>query len=64
MIITALPGIPERIGCTRIVKGVAITNPVGDPRLPLAEEKNLRKRLLEKAISALEKKIDRTLIIE
>jgi betaine reductase len=37
----------------RIVPGVGITNPVGDPRLSHDEEKALRRDILLKALVAL-----------
>jgi len=50
-----MPEVPKKIGCNRIVKGVAITNPTGEPGLPIEEEKALRRKVVLQAISALEK---------
>jgi glycine reductase len=36
------------------VPSIAIPHPLGDPALPAAEERALRRRLLEKALRALE----------
>ena len=41
------------VGSNRIVKGVKIVNPLGDPDLAPEEEKVLRRRILEKALQAL-----------
>ena len=41
------------MGANRIVPSVAIPHPLGDPSLDPAEERALRRRLVEKALSAL-----------
>jgi len=41
------------VGANRIVPTVAIPYPLGDPSLPIDEEKALRRKLVEKAIEAL-----------
>ncbi|MDD2206958.1 MAG: hypothetical protein WCQ97_09085 [Aminobacterium sp.] len=53
--ITAMPGIAERIGCHRVVKGVAINNPTGDARLAREEELVQRKKILDASLELLEK---------
>jgi glycine reductase len=45
--------ISTSVGANRIVPSVAIPYPVGNPKLPTAEEKELRYKLMEKAIKAL-----------
>jgi len=49
---TVIP-ISVTVGANRIVPTVAIPYPFGDPSLPPAEERELRKRLVIKAIAAL-----------
>jgi len=49
---TVIP-ISVTVGANRIVPTVAIPYPLGDPSLPPAEEKELRRRLVIKAIAAL-----------
>jgi glycine reductase len=51
--ITALPSIARMAGANRIVRGVAITNPTGDPTLPPDEERALRRRIVERALEML-----------
>lgn len=41
------------VGANRIVPAVAIPHPLGDPGLPAAEEKALRRSIVEKALKAL-----------
>jgi glycine reductase complex component B subunit gamma len=52
--ITPLPTIAAMIGANRIVRGVAITNPLGDPNLGSSEESALRRSIVERAIQMLE----------
>ncbi len=56
--ITAIPNIPQMIGVNRIVQGQAITNPVGDPSLTKEKEKELRRRLILKALELLQKDVE------
>lgn len=46
------------IGVNRIVQGQAITNPVGDPTLSKEKEKELRRRLILKALELLQKDVE------
>jgi glycine reductase len=45
--------ISRSVGANRIVPTVAIPYPLGDPSLPRAEEEAVRRRLVEKALTAL-----------
>ena len=49
---TVVP-ISVTVGANRIVPTVAIPYPLGDPSLPPAEEKELRRKLVKKALDAL-----------
>jgi len=53
VIITAIPPIALTVGANRVVRGVAIPHPVGDPGEEPAAELEIRKGLLEKALGAL-----------
>lgn len=46
------------VGGNRILPTIAIPHPFGDPGLSGAEEKDLRRRLVEKALKALETPIE------
>jgi glycine reductase len=51
--ITALPTIAQMVGANRILHGVAITHPTGDPSRSPADELALRRRIVERAIEML-----------
>ena len=46
--------ISRTVGANRIVPAIAIPHPLGDPSRSAAEERGVRRRLLEKALAALE----------
>jgi glycine reductase len=46
--------ISKTVGANRIVPSIAIPHPLGDPTVSPDEEKALRKRLVERALEALE----------
>ena len=50
--------ISQTVGANRIFPAVAIPHPLGNPRLPLGEEKELRRNLLKKALAALQTPIE------
>ena len=53
MFITALPTIAQMVGANRILHGVSITHPTGDPTLAVGEEHALRVRIVERALELL-----------
>lgn len=57
-LITPLPAVALRIGATRIVVGVGIPHPVGDPSANPEDEYALRRSLVERALTALETPIN------
>jgi len=56
-ICTIVP-ISKTVGANRIVPAVAIPYPLGDPSKSKDEEKALRRRLVEKALRALQTRIE------
>lgn len=58
MFVTALPTIALMIGVNRIVRGVAITHPLGDPQQGPAGEFALRLRIVERALEMLETEVE------
>lgn len=52
------------VGANRIVPAIAIPHPLGDPSLPLEEEKNIRRRILNTALKALSTEVDDQTIFE
>ena len=49
--------ISKTVGANRIVPSIAIPHPLGDPTKSLQEEKSLRRKLVERALVALETEI-------
>jgi glycine reductase len=45
--------ISATVGANRIVPAVAIPHPLGDPSRPLAEERRLRRTIVESALAAV-----------
>ena len=52
------------VGANRIVPAIAIPHPLGNPALPADEEKELRRRLVKKALHALETPVDGQKVFE
>ena len=46
------------VGANRIVPAIAIPHPLGNPALTTEEEKALRRKLVLKALNALETEVD------
>jgi len=46
------------VGANRIVPTIAIPHPLGNPALDPADEKKLRRQLVEKALAALQTEVD------
>lgn len=51
--ITAMYPVAEQVGASRIVKGVSIPHPCGDPSLPPEMDFRLRREIVETALRAL-----------
>ena len=52
------------VGANRIVPAIAIPHPLGNPALDAAEEKKLRRHLVEKALKALTTEVDDQTVFE
>lgn len=52
------------VGANRIVPTVAIPHPLGNPKLEPAEEKKLRRKLVEKALVALQTEVEGQTVFE
>jgi len=46
------------VGANRIVPAIAIPHPLGNPALDPAEEKELRRHIVEKALEALQTEVE------
>jgi len=64
VLITTLIPAALTVGANRVVQGVAITNPVGNPELSREREKELRRRLMQKALEVLQTKIESQKVFE
>ena len=53
---TVVP-ISKTVGANRIVPTIAIPHPLGNPALSKEDEKHLRRRLVERALKALQTEI-------
>ncbi len=53
VVCSAIPAIPMSVGVSRTFQGKAVGYLLGDPGLPLAEEKALRARLTARALATL-----------
>jgi glycine/betaine/sarcosine/D-proline reductase family selenoprotein B len=51
--ITALPTIAQMVGANRIMRGVSITHPTGDPSLAVGDELDLRVAIVRRALDML-----------
>lgn len=64
VVITALPTIAAMGGASRILRGVSVAHPAGDPRLPPAEEILFRRQLVERALELLATPVSDTTVWE
>jgi betaine reductase len=56
--VTALPTIAQMVGANRILRGVSITHPTGDPLLAAGDERALRRRIVGRALEMLAADVD------
>ena len=52
------------VGANRIVPAIAIPHPLGNPALEADEEKTLRRKIVEKALVALQTEVEDQTIFE
>lgn len=62
-ICTVVP-ISLTVGANRIVPAIAIPHPLGNPTLDAAEEKKLRRSIIEKALHALTVEVEEQTVFE
>jgi glycine reductase len=53
VLITTLLPTAKLVGANRVVQGIAVTSPVGNPRVSNKEEKAIRKKMLESVFELL-----------
>ena len=56
--VTALPTIAQMVGANRVLRGVSITHPTGDPSLAAGDELELRTRIVDRALEMLETDVE------
>jgi glycine reductase complex component B subunit gamma len=56
-LVSAMFPVAEQVRAARIVKGVSIPHPCGDPGLPGELDARLRKQIVETALKALESEV-------
>ena len=59
VLFSAIPAIPLAFGAPRIIPASAIRHPLGDPDRPPERERELRRRMVEAGLRALEATCDR-----
>jgi betaine reductase len=57
VVISALPPLALQAGANRVVQGVKIEHVCGDPALPPDADKTLRRRIVERALLALQRDV-------
>ena len=62
VLICAIVPIALTVGANRVVRGVAIPHPTGDPNIEKSGEVDIRKKLLTLALKALESKIEEQIV--
>lgn len=62
-ICTVVP-ISLTVGANRIVPAIAIPHPLGNPQLDEDEEKKLRRKIVEKALKALQTEVEDQIVFE
>ena len=62
-ICTVVP-ISQTVGANRIVPAIAIPHPLGDPSQPADKEKEIKRKLIDKALQALSTEISEQTVFE
>ena len=62
--VSAMFPLAEQVGASRIVKGVKIPHPCGDPGLPPEVDARLRRSIVETALEALATDVEDTTVFE
>jgi len=62
--VSAMFPLAEQVGASRIVKGVKIPHPCGDPGLPPEVDARLRRDIVKTALEALAADVDETTVFE
>ncbi|MBI4285809.1 MAG: glycine/betaine/sarcosine/D-proline family reductase selenoprotein B [Chloroflexi bacterium] len=63
-LITAMVGMAKQVGAKRIIKGIRIPHPCGNPNLPEEADRALRRRIVSAALKALQTNVAAPTIFE
>ena len=63
-LVSAVPPVAMNAGATRVIPGVGITNPLGNPSLDADAELALRKEKIEKCLTALTTEVNKPTVFE
>ncbi len=63
-ILTAIPLIPLAVGANRVVKGNRVEHVCGNPLLSAEDDRKLQRRIVEKALLALQTPVERPTLFE
>jgi len=63
-LISALPELATSVGAPRVVRGVRIEHVCGDPNLPSDRDRELRYRIVSRALDALRTSVARPTVFE
>jgi glycine reductase complex component B subunit gamma len=63
-VISALSPLALQAGANRVVQGVKIEHVCGDPALPPVADRALRRRIVERALTALGLEVDQPTLVE
>lgn len=64
VLVTALPLVPLQMGVPRTLRGVKIPHPLGAPDRTPEAEKALRRKLIQRALFALQQTIEEPTVFE
>ena len=64
MLIGALPAIALAANANRVVRGVQVQHPCGDPKLPEEADRDLRRRIVLTALAALKTPVSKPTLFD
>ena len=64
VVITAMTLLAKQIGANRIVSGIKIPHPCGDPTFPEESDRAVRREIVRRALDALQKSVEGPTIFE
>jgi glycine reductase len=62
-LVSAIVPLAVNVGANRIIEGKSITHPLGDPQLPKGEEKEFRRKVVQRALGTLTTEVKDQLVL-